>query len=216
MKIIHKKLGETPLQALENYRLEAKIEKSIPMTYAGRLDPMAEGALIILIGKECKEKQKYNNLDKEYEVEILLGLETDTYDLLGLFQKENEITEVDFKPVKFIQEYPKFSSKRLFKEDEEEIPTKEVEIYKIENLGERDISKQDLENEIKNRISLVKGDFRQDLILEKWNEYFSKTNRNSYKIVKIKVLCSSGTYMRSLANSVNSLAFSIKRTRILV
>ena len=104
--IIHKNLGETPLEALERFRLEqikksdnnlisnsTKLDsvtdnsinwKKIPMTYAGRLDPVAEGELLILIGEECKNKEKYLGLDKEYEVEILLGLTTDTYDILGL------------------------------------------------------------------------------------------------------------------------------------
>ena len=66
---IYKNLGETPLQALERFR--AKMVKNgmadsaiksawqkAPMTYAGRLDPLAEGELLILIGDECKNKDK--------------------------------------------------------------------------------------------------------------------------------------------------------------
>ncbi len=78
-----KNLGETPLECLERSRLEYGIQNDIPMTYAGRLDPMAEGILILLIGDECKNKEKYLGLDKTYEFEILVGFETDTYDLLG-------------------------------------------------------------------------------------------------------------------------------------
>jgi tRNA pseudouridine55 synthase len=94
MITVYKNLGETPLQCLERYRLEAGIEAGVPMTYAGRLDPMAEGDMIILVGEECKGKDKFLPLRKEYEMEVLLGVETDTYDLLGIFQKENEVTDI--------------------------------------------------------------------------------------------------------------------------
>jgi len=53
------------------------------MTYAGRLDPLAEGLLLVLTGEECKNKEKYLGLDKEYEVDVLFGFATDTYDILG-------------------------------------------------------------------------------------------------------------------------------------
>jgi len=97
-QIIDKMVGETPLAALERFRAGKILAdsgdtksllgeyswKDVPLTYAGRLDPMAEGKLLILIGEECKEKEKYLGLDKEYEVAIILGLETDTYDALGI------------------------------------------------------------------------------------------------------------------------------------
>jgi tRNA pseudouridine55 synthase len=81
---IHKEIGETPLAALERFRSAHPEFRDLPMTYAGRLDPMAEGALIILVGEECKNKEKYLDLDKEYEVEVVFGVGTDTYDALGL------------------------------------------------------------------------------------------------------------------------------------
>ena len=82
--IAYKELGETPLECLERIRLEYKIGSDIPMTYAGRLDPMAEGVMIILTGEECKKKEQYLCLDKMYEFQVLVGFSTDTYDLLGL------------------------------------------------------------------------------------------------------------------------------------
>ncbi|KKR79021.1 MAG: tRNA pseudouridine synthase B [Candidatus Nomurabacteria bacterium GW2011_GWA2_40_9] len=90
--LLNKKEGETPLSALSLFRDKHKIYKDIPMTYAGRLDPMASGLLIILAGEECKNKEKYLNLDKEYEFEILFGFQTDTYDILG------KITKTHMKP----------------------------------------------------------------------------------------------------------------------
>ena len=86
--IVYKNLGETPLECLERVRSEQGIADDIPMTYAGRLDPMAEGLLIILIGEECKNKEKYLGLDKTYEFKILVGFSTDTYDLLGMINPD--------------------------------------------------------------------------------------------------------------------------------
>ncbi len=81
--ITYKNQGETPLESLEKVRKEHSISADIPMTYAGRLDPMAEGVMILLVGEECKNKDQYLGLDKTYKFEILVGFETDTYDLLG-------------------------------------------------------------------------------------------------------------------------------------
>ena len=88
--ISYKNLGETPLACLEKMRLEHGIGAEIPMTYAGRLDPMAEGVMILLVGEECKNKEQYLGLDKTYGFEVLVGFQTDTYDLLGLVKSENE------------------------------------------------------------------------------------------------------------------------------
>ncbi|MEK7105787.1 MAG: hypothetical protein AAB895_00330 [Patescibacteria group bacterium] len=82
--VAYKNLGETPLECLERVRKEYGIATDIPMTYAGRLDPMAEGVMILLAGEECKNKEQYLGLDKTYEFEVLVGFQTDTYDLLGL------------------------------------------------------------------------------------------------------------------------------------
>lgn len=211
MKTIYKNLGETPLQCLERYRLEAGIKPDVPMTYAGRLDPMAEGDMIILVGEECKGKDKFLPMNKEYEVEFLLGIETDTYDLLGIFQKESEVTDIVIEKGKFIQPYPPFSSKTFSGGKKE---TKEVEIYDHKILEKRTISKEELHTQIKTRIALVKGEFRQKEIIEAWEKYLE--NKKEFKIVKYWIFASSGTYMRSIAHRNHSLAYSIKRTTIRV
>ena len=61
---VYKKRGETPLQALNRLRKEApKLENEI-LSYAGRLDPLAEGLMLVLIGEANKKREKYLNLDK--------------------------------------------------------------------------------------------------------------------------------------------------------
>ncbi len=211
MITVYKNLGETPLQCLERYRLEEGIGADVPMTYAGRLDPMAEGDMIILVGEECKGKDKFLPMRKEYEVEFLLGIETDTYDLLGIFQKESEVIDFGIEKGKFTQPYPPFSSKTFSGGKAE---TKEVEIYDHKILEKRTISKEELHNQIKTRIALVKGEFRQKEILAAWEVYFTQTKKTEYRFIKAWIFASSGTYMRSIAHRNHSLAYSIKRTTI--
>jgi tRNA pseudouridine55 synthase len=237
---IYKQIGETPLEALEQFRagqvaMGRTALAHVPMTYAGRLDPMAEGALLILIGEECKQKEKYLGLDKIYEVEILFGVETDTYDALGIpkimFSEKENIQPISF--LKYIgiftQEYPPYSSRTIegaalhtlarSGELPDELPTKKVEIYSIEELERSEILAQELSHVVHRRIALVKGDFRQEEIVKKWHEVLSNSPQ-LFPVIKIKVSCSSGTYMRSLAHRIGrdcamgAIALSIKRTEI--
>ena len=224
--IIEKLSGETPLAALERFRATRTDLANAPMTYAGRLDPLASGKLIILYGDECKNKEQYLGLDKEYEVEIILGIETDTYDVLGLVTKINSTPESipDFDKYigKFEQTYPPYSSKTVEGKQlhvharegtlPEEMPTKEVEIYSIDVVEKRKIAADELCMQIKNLIDAVNGDFRQTEIKKKWADVLG--NNSTLSLVKIKVASSSGTYMRSLAHAVGGCTLLIHRTKI--
>ena len=87
--ILHKKEGETPLEALNVFRFKNKKYKDVKMTYAGRLDTLVSGLLLVLTGDTVKEKEKYLKLNKEYEFKILFGFATDTYDVLGKVTKKS-------------------------------------------------------------------------------------------------------------------------------
>jgi tRNA U55 pseudouridine synthase TruB len=90
MKLIYKNIGETPLEALEKFRQSEPSLKEETLSYIGRLDPMAEGEMIVLVGKEENQKRdEYLNFDKEYVAEFLVGFATDAGDLLGLVQKSS-------------------------------------------------------------------------------------------------------------------------------
>jgi len=82
--VIEKKRGETPLAALARAKENLDIPDSVPVSYAGRLDPMASGKLLVLLGEECKKQKSYTKLDKRYVVEVLLGFTSDTGDVLGM------------------------------------------------------------------------------------------------------------------------------------
>lgn len=262
--VTYKKIGQTPLMALEALRFEHPEWVGLPMTYAGRLDPVAEGVLLVLVGEDCKEKDKYLGLTKEYELTVLFGFDTDTYDLLGEVESVyNAMSEVPSEGYidldaqgggvidsnvpntipssvsnilkKFIgdinQSYPPYSSrtvdgKPLFqiardgKIDEVQIPEHIVRVENIEILESKNILKEDLGKHISSLINIVKGDFRQDDIKKRWVEALDSSSLLDYQIVKLKVLCGSGTYMRVLAHDLGrelgipALAYHIKRTKV--
>ena len=249
---LYKNRGETPLECILRFKKDNPEYKDEKMTYAGRLDPLAEGLLLVLVGGECKNKEKYLAFDKEYKVDVLFGFARDTYDILGKVTQTSKCESLDcndglaysdikkfqlvFNDVKtfiakFNQKYPPFSSKTikgkslfsLFKRGElkdEEIPEKEVEIKDIKINGGRSISKIELEKYVNDSVKLVNGDFRQREILEIWEKSLNATKQNSFMIISLVVDCTSGTYMRSLANSIGekvgipALALNIKRTRV--
>lgn len=236
---LEKKVGETPLETIERFKEENQEYKEEKMTYAGRLDPMAKGVLIVLVGFECKNKERYLGMDKEYEFEILWGFETDTYDILGLPQvsshfsygKEELKKSLEKLKGKQKQKYPPYSSmtvegKQLFQWAREgrlgeiDIPDQVIEIYDIELLSEQKITKEELRKNITDRINLVKGDFRQEEILTNWNTILNSLDREEFEILKLKTKCSSGTYVRGIVNDLGkklktgAIAYSINRTKI--
>lgn len=60
----------------------------VKVGHTGTLDPFATGLMILVIGKECKNAQKYSKLDKTYEATIVIGKISTTGD------PEGEITDV--------------------------------------------------------------------------------------------------------------------------
>ena len=56
---IYKKIGQTPLQLVEEAKNKYKITEKV--SYLGRLDPMAHGLMVLLVGSETKNQEKYQN-----------------------------------------------------------------------------------------------------------------------------------------------------------
>lgn len=225
---LYKNLGETPLACLERFRADNPEYATEKMTYAGRLDPMAEGLLIALVGEECKKKEEYLDLDKEYIYEVLFGVQTDTYDILGIPRlvennpNFNLIKSLKNIVGKQIQKYPAYSSKtingkplfQMTRDGEDfESPVREVEIFNTELLEEQKVSADKFLKDIVLKINLVQGDFRQEEIIKSWQKLLSESEQE-FKIAKIKINCSSGTYIRSICNSFGGVAYSIKRTKV--
>lgn len=217
--ILRKQLGETPLACMERYRKSHPELKEKPMTYAGRLDPMATGALLVLTGEECKEKDDYLKLDKTYVAEMLFDVKTDSADLLGLPQihpnrilHEEEINAVCDSMIGRIDlRLPVFSSPpvngkplhewaRLGKLASIEVPMRTMEIHELMLCGVKTISAGELQNHLSQTIPLVSGDFRQKEILDAWN--VALRNDMLFTRVKVRLRVGSGTYIRAIAEEI--------------
>lgn len=115
--------------------------------HTGTLDPMAEGVLVICLGKATKLTEIITSTIKEYEAEVTLGIETDTLDTEGTIIKKDD-TKIDKEQITKVlkefettynQEVPKYSAvkvngKKLYeyarKNEEVILPKKEITIYK--------------------------------------------------------------------------------------
>src|SRR3990167_11504967 len=119
---LYKKLGETPRERLERLRTEKPHYAHEVLSYAGRLDPMAEGVLLCLVGSANKRREAYLELSKEYVLDVLFGFSTDTYDILGRVMDKGDVSGIRRTPLEkalnefrgtVSQEYPPFSSKTM-------------------------------------------------------------------------------------------------------
>jgi tRNA pseudouridine55 synthase len=236
--VLNKREGETPLQALARLRKRSEKYREAKMTYAGRLDPMASGLLLVLTGAEVLKKNKYLALGKEYEFEVLFGLATDTQDILGKIVSSEVIVKVNPKDIlktlkyfrgKFWQRYPLYSSKtfngkQLWQYGREgkkvDLPEREVTIKKIKFLELRKISGRRLLSDTVKRIGKVDGDFRQKEILNTWRKKLAGKKSENFYLARFTLRSSSGTYVRAIAETmgellgVPTLAYRIKRTKI--
>lgn len=223
-----KPAGLTPLEAVKRFKKDNPDYKNVPITYAGRLDPLAEGVLVLLAGDKVHEKGRYLGLDKEYEAEILLGIKTDTFDILGipyLSRGRPKISPSKLNKLegKFTFSLPPYSSykikgKPLFwwaregRLNEIKIPQRKTKIYDIKLLSSYSMDPKKLLKIISDKIDKVRGDFRQKEIKEAWEKFLGK--EKTFDIFKIRVSCSSGTYIRSIANEIEGTILALKRTKV--
>lgn len=181
--IIKKEKGYTSRDIVN---IVGKIFNTKKIGHTGTLDPMAEGVLVLCMGKALKVCELLVNHNKEYIAEIVLGIETDTLDMEGNvvstrtvdIDEEQIIEAVNSFKGKYWQEVPKYSAvkikgKKLYEYAREglevELPKREVNIMDI-NVCDN-------------------VEYKNGLI------YF-----------KIKCLVSKGTYIRSLVRDIgNSL-----------
>jgi len=219
---LYKPLGLTPLQALDRLRQKWPKYATAKLSYAGRLDPLAEGVMLVVVGEETKNKDKYLKLDKVYEFETLFGFATDTHDLMGKIVAIGKAETKGQPPYDLLvgprrQEYPKYSSPKIAGKKSF---SKLVNIYKAKVLGTYQVTGRELGLIIKSRIGLVDGDFRQKAILARWQKALKGKNAVRFGVSRIRLAVSSGTYIRLIADGLGkklhcpSLAFSIKRTKV--
>lgn len=230
--LLEKKIGETPLEVLEAWRLNYPSLANTPMAYAGRLDPMASGKLLVLIGEECKHQENYHGLDKTYQFSVLFGVSSDSGDVLGLLteagQKEVDTVNVEKIIATLVQEielpYPIFSSRTVKGKPlhtwtlegrlpEITIPTKKSTIFELKLTSLEKKQRATIVVEASAKIESIPpvtdprkalgNDFRRPEIRKSWAN-FSKTGSENdlFSIATFSCTASSGTYMRSLAEEI--------------
>ena len=86
--LVDKPIGITSHDIVDRLRRKLKMKK---IGHAGTLDPLATGLMIMLIGKATKVSQFLISLDKSYEGEFLLGVETNSQDADGEVVATKEI-----------------------------------------------------------------------------------------------------------------------------
>ena len=247
---LKKEVGQTPLETAEIWRATRPDLAGVPLAYAGRLDPMASGTLLVLIGEECKRQTEYHHLDKEYEVEILFGIHSDSGDVLGIVKEVPVPTFLELDLIHTMRgfvgnielPYPVFSAKTVQGKplhtwamenrlNEITIPTRTSEIYSLQLAEFRSLSRAQVVAESLAKIESIPkvtdvrkalgNDFRRPDVRKAWADVQeSGKAADTFNIAKITCVCSSGTYMRTLAEIIaqqlgtNGLAFSINRTSI--
>lgn len=146
--------------------------------HTGTLDPMATGVLPILLGRATRLCELMLTADKRYTAEILLGVETDTLDITGnvISETDCDISVVEFESVcsRFIGEY-------------EQVPPM-FSALKKDGVRLYDLARQGVEIEREARLVSIK---KLDII--------EKSGKNKFII---DVICSKGTYIRSLADDL--------------
>lgn len=240
MLVVWKPRGATPLDTIRQLRTEQPALNEFRIGYAGRLDPMAEGLLILLLGEENKNKKKYESLDKTYEFQMLFGVATDTSDLLGLITgtgipqnlsviRKNLKTSLSRYTGTFSQSYPPYSAYRVRGKPlywwaragrigEITLPVHEVTVSSLTltALYYRMITFRD----ISSVISEIRGDFRQKKILRSWNKFFGNQAEIRLPVACLRCRVSAGTYVRQLvydlaeSTGYPATTYSITRTEI--
>lgn len=148
--------------------------------HTGTLDPMATGLMILLIGSATKYQSKLQNCSKVYNGIILLGVETDSWDMDGKIVHKRPVTDINFTKIKniisffsgkVIQQVPPFSAVRY----------RGTHLYK---LARKRISVPHIKREVN----------------IKWKSC-------SYKAPEIhfELECSGGTYVRSIAFEIGKM-----------
>jgi tRNA pseudouridine55 synthase len=197
--LIDKPLGWTSFQVVNKIRWLIRSTfgiKKIKVGHAGTLDPLASGLLILCTGKMTKSIEQFMGQEKEYTGTFTLGATTPSYDLE---------TEIDHTfPTDHITEELLQTTLDQFVGTIDQYPPV---FSALKKDGKRlyEFAREGVEVEIPTRKVTIHS--------------FELTQKAISK-VDFKVICSKGTYIRSLANdygkALNSGAHlsALRRTRI--
>lgn len=191
--LIDKPLHWTSFDAVRKIRNAIRIKK---VGHAGTLDPLATGLLIICTGRFTKKINEYMAAEKEYTGTITLGATTPTYDM--------ESAATDFKETQNITEQQIHAATNNFIGEIQQVPPIYSAIKK-DGVALYELARRGVDVKLKPRAVTIKE--------------FEITSLDM-PVVTFRVVCSTGTYIRSLAHDVGAALgcgaylSSLRRTRI--
>jgi len=146
--------------------------------HSGTLDPFADGVLVLGVGKSTKKLSNIIQFDKTYEGIIKLGEKTDSMDLTGNVVEEKEVSEISDQSL--IDCEKKFVGELLQR-------TPMFSARKINGVRLYKLARKNIEIKTNPKLITIKS-----LNINSLNE----------NTLKITVECSSGTYIRVLAEDI--------------
>lgn len=172
--IIDKPSGMSSFQVLRELRNKFPREK---MGYLGTLDPLATGVLVVFIGQATQLIHYFSDADKEYLVDFELGKSSDTYDVTGKINIE-DCPVPELRKIEEIVE--------LFLGQQWQV---QPNFSAIRYRGKRayELAREGKKFDLGKRQVIISG-----LKLLDYNKPF----------VKLRVVCSGGTYVRSLVHEI--------------
>jgi len=175
--VVNKDRSWTSHDVVAKLRNVLKVKK---VGHAGTLDPMATGVLLVLLGRACKLSGKLMELPKTYYAEVTLGATSDTYDAEGKVVEKEQAA--GFMPA--FEEIKK--TLEAFEGEIEQVPPK----YSAKKLKG------------KKAYELARAGKEFELEAKKVTIYSITDLKYEYPLVKFRVECSKGTYVRSLAHDL--------------
>ena len=191
--LIDKPLHWTSFDVIRKLRGLLQIKK---IGHAGTLDPLATGLLIVCTGKFTKRINEFMAQEKEYTGTITLGAVTPTYDLESLPEQEKDISLITPEQINI--------AAQKFVGDIEQFPPIYSAIKK-DGVALYELARRGTAIELKARNIHVAA---------------FEITAVEMPVVHFKVICSTGTYIRSLANDYGAVLgcggylSSLCRTRI--
>jgi tRNA pseudouridine55 synthase len=191
--LINKPLHWTSFDVVRKIRHLIRVKK---VGHAGTLDPLATGLLVICTGKFTKKINDYMAQEKEYTGSFTIGAETPTYDL--------ESRPQNFKSIDDVSPQNMMTTAQKFIGEISQVPPAHSAI-KLKGKRVYELARKGEQVELEPRKVVIK-------------EF--EITKMELPVVNFRVVCSTGTYIRSLANDFgNALGCgaylsSLCRTRI--
>ncbi|AWV97334.1 tRNA pseudouridine(55) synthase TruB [Arcticibacterium luteifluviistationis] len=191
--LIDKPLTWTSFDAVKKIRSAGKFKK---VGHAGTLDPLATGLLILCTGKKTKEIEKYQAQEKEYTGTFTLGATTPSYDLETEFDQE-------FPTDHITKEALSAAVDKMTGLIEQTPPI--FSAVKVNGRRAYDAARKGEEIKLKIREVEIQA---------------FEIDDSNFPVIAFRIVCSKGTYIRSMANDFGKLLgsgahlSSLRRTKI--